>query len=263
MYLEFKIWGNFAIIIIIISTHAAAKPQMSSGARINSSTVKVNSGSGCRIFLLLQRLPQKSSAALHAADTNTRLLSLKTKEHNQWWPSFYQTGKHSLPPTNSNTPHQALFTENNILLIRLYPSLWIYSQLMKYLHRSWRESYNHGSLFLYYTHILCQRDSGEFPRRPSICPSVHLSVCPSPSAHLQQVIYNRCPRVLSAAALQPADTRGRLRYFLIPSAPTEPRQQNSSCAFEVNVCWCDVSSLFVFTFRNCRVFARRVTKQEQ
>lgn len=95
-----------------------------------------------------------------------------TKERNQWWPSFYQTDKHSLPPTNSNTPHQALFTENNILLIRLYPSLWIYSQLMKYLHRSWRESYNHGSLFLYYTHILCQRDSGEFPRRPSICPSV-------------------------------------------------------------------------------------------
>lgn len=127
---------------------------------------------GVQNFFFLQRLPQKSSAALHAADTNTRLLSLKTKERNQWWPSFYQTGKHSLPPTNSNTPHQALFTENNILLIRLYPSLWIYSQLMKYLHRSWRESYNHGSLFLYYTHILCQSDSGEFPRRPSVCPSV-------------------------------------------------------------------------------------------
>lgn len=38
---------------------------------------------GVQNFFLLQRLPQKSSAALHAADTNTRLLSLKTKEHNQ------------------------------------------------------------------------------------------------------------------------------------------------------------------------------------
>lgn len=233
---------------------------MSSGARINSSTVKVNSGSGCRIFFCCS-VSHRSRLQRFMQPTRTQGCS-RWKQRNT-----ISDGLVFIKQTNILSLQQTPTRHIRLCLQRTIYSSSVFIRHFEYI-LSWWNIYIGAEgratiMALYFFIIPTFYVRGILGSFPEGRPSVRLSVCPSPSAHLRQVIYNRCPCVLSAAALQPADTRGRLRYFLIPSAPTEPRQQNSSCAFEVNVCWCDVSSLFVFTFRNCRVFARRVTKQEQ
>ena len=161
----------------------------------------------------------------------------KTKEREQRWPSFHQTNSFSpsnkLQHTTSGFVYRAQYTSHPSLIrhFEYILSWWnIYTGAEG---TEWNAGVCISSL---YPHFMSERFWGVFSEGRL-----------SSSAHLRQAIYNRCPRVLSAAALQPADTTGgRLRYFLIPSAPCEPRQQNSSCAFEVSVCWCDVSSVFVF-----------------